>query len=73
MGSEIITFHNKSTSSVQVLTVKDIIHEHSTHFQLNEWWNGEGFDLTIERKEGKVQLGLTIEEIIGLKKLFESV
>lgn len=71
--SEIITFHDKSTSSVQVLTVKDILHDHSTHFQLNEWWNGEGFDLTIERKEDKVHLDLTSEEITGLKKLFESI
>lgn len=73
MESEIITFHIKSTSDVQVLTVKNILHDHSTHFHLNEWWNGEGFDLTIERKNDKVQLDLTSEEITGLKKLFESI
>jgi hypothetical protein len=73
MESEIITFHDKSTSSVQVLTVKDILHDHSTHFQLNEWWSGEGFDLTIDRKNDKVHIALTTEEIVGLKRLFEDI
>lgn len=73
IADEVIKFHNSSTSDVHIMTVKNIINETSSHFHLNEWWNGEGYDLTIDRKDGKVHLELTSEEIIGLKKLFENI
>jgi DNA-directed RNA polymerase subunit RPC12/RpoP len=69
----IIKFHDKSQSRVSVMTVEDIISKESTFFHLNEWWNGEGFDLTIDKKGKSKTLSLTTEEMEGIIILFNDM
>ena len=68
--SDIISFYNRDVSRVSVMTVSNIVSGESSNFHFNEWWNGEGFDLTIERGGDVIHVSLTSEEVMGLMKLF---
>jgi len=70
VNDDFIKFKNLSTSKVGVSSIKTIINEDDYHIHLNEWWNGEGADLSISHKDKDIYfISLPFEVFIAIKEL----